>query len=203
MADLVRLHDFDAMTGQPIAGADVDAELDQILARINEFDATTGKSIIATEESRTNTAYGLMPTPDRVPGVVLPQDGLIVVAFQALWKRSIAAGGAKAAIFLGSDQVKLTAITAPAVQELLMGGPEGPYRALATSPNGLADSTDTTPNGHGSHVTTGQILSNGTAGGVMYIFAAAGTYDVSIQFKSALGSVTVKERKLWVRAVGY
>src|SRR4051812_26149246 len=49
-----------------------------------------GSSIIATEESRTNVAYGKLPTPDQVSGVVLPPNGLIVVVYQALWKSSVA-----------------------------------------------------------------------------------------------------------------
>ena len=36
------------------------------------------------------------------------------------------------------------------------------------------------------------------SGGVCAIFAAAGTYDVSVQFKATSGSVTAKERRLYV-----
>lgn len=32
---------------------------------------------------------------------------------------------------------------------------------------------------------------------------AAGTYDVSVQFKASSGSVTVKERKLWIVSMGF
>jgi hypothetical protein len=39
MADLVRQSDFEAETGQPISGAAVDAEFDQILARVNDMPA--------------------------------------------------------------------------------------------------------------------------------------------------------------------
>jgi hypothetical protein len=55
-------------------------------------------------------------------------------------------------------------------------------------------------------VTTGQLLGRNLAAtlmGLAVVFAAAGTYDVSIQFKSASGSVTAKERKLWVEAVSF
>jgi hypothetical protein len=40
-------------------------------------------------------------------------------------------------------------------------------------------------------------------GGVCYVFAAAGTYDVSVQFKASSGSITAKSRKLWVSSVDY
>jgi hypothetical protein len=36
---------------------------------------SAGKSIIATEETRTNVAYGTLTTPDVVTGIVLPTDG--------------------------------------------------------------------------------------------------------------------------------
>ena len=35
------------------------------------------------------------------------------------------------------------------------------------------------------------------------VFAAAGTYDISVQFKASSGSVTVKNRKLWVWTMGF
>lgn len=35
------------------------------------------------------------------------------------------------------------------------------------------------------------------------IFAAAGTYDISIQFLASSGTVTVENRKLWVWSVGF
>lgn len=39
--------------------------------------------------------------------------------------------------------------------------------------------------------------------GFVVLFAAAGTYDVSVQFKSSSGTVTAKERKLWVWTMGF
>jgi hypothetical protein len=67
---------------------------------------------------------------------------------------------------------------------------------------------------YGGDATTGQVVGAGNGsvsyqnevrattsnlmmGGPCYIFAAAGTYVVSIQFKSTSGTVTVKGRKLW------
>lgn len=71
-------------------------------------DVRRGKSIIATEESRTNTSYGLLATPDRVQSVVLPTDGLLRVTFSALWKEA-SLGAARAAIFVGGSQLKVDA----------------------------------------------------------------------------------------------
>src|SRR4051812_30696281 len=38
-----------------------------------------GKSIIASTDTRSNVAYGLLTNPDQVAGVVLPTDGLLIV----------------------------------------------------------------------------------------------------------------------------
>jgi hypothetical protein len=36
-----------------------------------------------------------------------------------------------------------------------------------------------------------------------YISVAAGTYDVSVKYKISTGTLTVKERRLWVHSVQY
>ena len=46
-------------------------------------------------------------------------------------------------------------------------------------------------------VTTGQIIQ------CLDVEPAAATYTVSVQFKSSSGSLTAKERKHWVEAVGF
>jgi hypothetical protein len=77
---------------------------------------------------------------------------------------------------------------------------------IATSPKGLArldlGAAST------SYVATGQALGGGGAantgvGGVCHVFAAAGTYSVNVQFRSTSGTITAKERKLWVYTLGY
>lgn len=168
-----------------------------------------GKSIVATEEARTNTAYGLMATPDRVQNVVLPTDGLIFVAYQAAWKESVD-NAAKAAIFLGSNQLKVADINnpGPAVSEASVNtgaGGVGQYVSLASDPAGLTAGSDVLFT-YVNDVTTGQAIGvtqpttagfANRSGGVCTVFAAAGTYDISVQFKASSGSVTVKNRRLW------
>lgn len=168
-----------------------------------------GKSIIVTEETRTNTAYGLMTTPDRVQGIVLPTDGLICVAYQAMFKSTITGGSGKAAIFLGANQLKapIAATAAPGVQEASSNNSAANvYRPLSSYYGGLIGDHDATA--YTGDVTTGQIVGgeNNTAqpqGGVCTIFAAAGTYDISVQFKDAAGTVSVKGRSLWVWTLGF
>lgn len=152
-----------------------------------------GKSIIATEESFTQTSYGFATTPDRVQNVVLPTDGLIFVAFQGAWKESVLSS-ASAAVFLGSNQLQLTTgQTGPAPQSAGIAGSGSYFVPLSTSPQGLSSRLAGSPDTP-ADVTTGQLVSEGC----MTIFAAAGTYDVGVKFKSSSGSVTVKNRRLWV-----
>lgn len=165
-----------------------------------------GRSIIAAEESRANTAYGLMTTPDRVSGVVLPTDGLLLIAFRALWKESVQ-GAARLAIFLGATQLRAGTSFNGGTQPLLEsagvsatnnGGSASPniYRPiLLNSANSFAQSPGA--------FTGDQSLTQPFVLPVFAVEAAAGTYDVSIQFKASSGSVSAKERKLWVLAMGF
>lgn len=192
-----------------VVGADLAAAV-QAAAGLNGASTRRGKSIIATEEARTNTAFGMLATPDRVQNIVLPTDGLIFVAYQALWKESVN-DTATAAIFLDAVQLRSAVIAqaAPVVtdSEARPDTSANVYTALSSGPLGLVGSAGATGTGTGSHVTTGQAVgysnSVGFQGGVCAIFAAADTYDVSVQFKSTSGTVTVKERKLWVWSMGF
>lgn len=164
-----------------------------------------GKSIIPGTETTTATSYavGNLATPDRVSGIVLPTDGLIVVAYQAIWQNTVASN-ARAAIFIGANQVKKgDGAGAAAVQEV-----NGPAETnddgilFTASGAGLSSGGGA---GAATEVTTGQLVGGtGTFGGPAYTFAAAGTYDVSVQFKNnAAGTTSVKARHLWVWTVGF
>lgn len=178
-----------------------------------------GKSIITTEEPRTNTAYGLLTTPDRVQNIAVPAESLLVVAYQATWKCSVAQA-ARAAIFIGANQLKATAdnAAAPAVSEAShRNGGADVYVPLFSTGQGLGSSSG--PANYSGDVTTGQAFGLITgasgynaiapgepykSGGPCQIFGLpAGTYDISVQFKASSGSVTAKNRKLWVWTVGF
>jgi hypothetical protein len=164
---------------------------------------TAGVTTIATNESRTNVAYGLLATPDIVRNLVLPADGLIVVAYKATWQESIAAN-ASAAIFLGANQLKLSTYNnaaAIATAASTGSGTAAVDGTLVTAPHGLVSQTRTT--NYSGDVTTGQAIAasvGGAAsaplGGVCAIEAAAGIYDIGVQFKALSGSVTARDRKL-------
>ena len=193
----------------------------QLASAVNEQaglnDGTTvrrGKCIIATEEARTNTALDYLATPDRVQNVVLPADGLICVAYQAVWRESVR-GAARAAITLTGVSTADNGL----IREVAMrygNGSTGDWTALASSngvPLGLASAAVMSGGSRGVQVDTGQFVGAvdsdaltpdilGGGGGVL-VYARAGTYDVGVQFRSTSGSVTAKSRKLWVWTVGF
>jgi hypothetical protein len=188
-----------------------------LLQRLGLNDASgqkgRGKSIIAASESRTNAAYGLLPTPDRVSGIVLPADGLIFIGYQSTWFESVALA-ARAAIFIGANQLKAvqTFGSPPQVQEVntQSSSIQGTGIALGTSAAGLRSESVSTA--YAGDVTTGQVLGVGQGSdgvgsrvgfGFTTVFAAAGTYDVSVQFKASSGSVSALGRKLWVWTLGF
>lgn len=189
---------------------DVDNLLAAVKTKLGLSDAGNvrrGKSIVPTEETRPNVAYGLMTTPDRVSSVVLPADALLVVAFQALFKSSVATAG-RAAIFVGSNQVKIQDANqrAAVVQEAATQGTD--YDPVTTFGGGLIAGTASAGD-HSDDVSTGQVLGVNTTvtafyGGPCYIHGLpAGTYDVSVQFRAGAGSVSVKGRKLFVWTLGF
>jgi hypothetical protein len=150
--------------------------------RLGYAGAQSGKSIIATEQSRESASYGLLGTPDRVEGIVLPTDGFIVVSFAALFKSSVEGAGC-AAIFLNANQVKSVEDVANEAKT----ASAGTFRRIRSEEGfGLISYP-----GASGYPTTGNLI------GVVDIFAPAGTYTVSAQFKATSGSVAAKERKLW------
>jgi hypothetical protein len=185
---------------------------------------------IATSESRTNIAYGTLTTPDQVTGIVLPSNGLIAVWYQAMWQCSVAvANTAQAAIFVGSNQLQVqdSITNGPSAQSARLGsGAANVNQALFSLPIGLASNANasatagdittgqavgfgaTTGGGSagfftGNGANSGSIAASSASGGPCWIFAAAGTYTISVQFKASSGSVTASNRKLWVQALSF
>lgn len=182
-----------------IDGTNLSAAAAQSAAVNQAAQVVKGSSIISTSESRTNTAYGTLPTPDQVSSVVLATGGLLLIGYQATWQSSGAAT-AKAAIFIGANQMKVGAGNpTPQVQETSNTGTANNdllHTAAGSSGPGLYTVGFTA---YAGDATTGQSL-GGANGGLIAVFANAGTYTVSVQFKASAGSVTVANRKLWVEA---
>lgn len=163
-------------------------------------------AVIASEESRTNTSYGTLGTPDEVQEVVVPEDGLIFIGYHALWKQTVE-GAARAAIFLGSNQLKFGGKEAAANADSNQWFGTGQWAMLGTNATAndgagtvafraLVQYPLASTDGHtASVVTTGQVLGMGA---LVPVFAAADTYNISVRFKASSGTVTAKSRKLWV-----
>jgi hypothetical protein len=153
--------------------------------------------VIATEQTRESASFGTLTTPDEIKEVKLPENGLIAIAYLAIAKCSTAGSG-RAAIFIGSNQLKKPGSSVPVVQEAELFG-TGTFQTVATAADGLDRGEGT------SFVSTGQVVAHnrGTGfGGFCYVFASAGTYNISVQYRATAGSITAKERKLWVATLG-
>ena len=177
------------------------------------------KSIVATEQERTSAIFGVMTTPDEVE-VTLPENGLIGISYQATWRATKSRSG-QAAVFLGANQLKVAALGKPETVEAVFGGEGNHWTTLASSPVGLVSGGNEGAVDYSGDVTTGQLVGvfplisyavggvpyptiTGLAatGGPCYVFAAAGTYKITVQYKAEAGSIKVKNRKLWAWIVG-
>lgn len=145
--------------------------------------------VIATEESRTNTSFGTLTTPDEIKSVVVPENGIIRIGYIALAKSSISENGELAA-FVGSEELPPGGNTAITTNE---------FRRFYSSVRGLERSSVGSSFGAGTvMLRAGATLS----GGMMEAAPPAGTYNVSVQYKASSGSITAKERRLWVAVLG-
>jgi hypothetical protein len=148
--------------------------------------------VIAGEESRANTAYGTLPTADEVSGVVVPENGLILLGYAAKVKASVASNG-YVGIFLNSNQLK--ANNGEDIHTITTGLE---FNSFLSTQQGLARTA--TPN---AFVGTGQTLATSpNEGGLCTIVCNAGTYNISVRYKALSGSISAKERKLWVAVLG-
>lgn len=148
--------------------------------------------------------------------VTCPLDGILVVGFSGLWKVSAAATIA-AALFIGPtggtlNQLKVPNTVsggAPQLQEATTSpGVATGYGYLHSMRQGLGPGTTMPASGSDtSLVTTGLILASPTGafdGGLCYIFpGSADTFDVAVRYKNSAGSLSVKERRLWVSSVEF
>lgn len=165
-----------------------------LAAAAKPFDWYTPK-VIATEQTRESTSFGTLTTADEIKEVVLPENGLIGIGYMAKVKSSVGNNG-RIAIFVGANQLKTVANKGPEVQEV--SSTATTFRQLSTYTGGVVLATEES----GADVTTGQTIGLGNFGGLSLIFAAAGTYNISVQYKAVSGNVTAKERKLWCCVLG-
>jgi hypothetical protein len=170
-----------------------------------------GVSFISADGTRTNVAYGALNNgPDQVAGLVVPAQGIIAVRFSAYWNCSVAAAG-RAAIFIGSNQLKNPkAEQAAGVVQEAASAAGTVNNWLYSSSLGLSGTDGTSTGVEGTAaVTTGITRSGLNASGALngghceIIGLSAGTYTVSVQFKSASGTVTAGNRRLSCEVYAY
>jgi hypothetical protein len=170
-----------------------------------------GKSMIPAAGTRTNAAYGQLTNgPDQVTGLVVPADALLVVRFRAFWNCSVAGAG-RAAVFIGANQLKNPkADQAAGVVQEATSSAGTVNNWLYSSSFGLSSTDGTSVGVEGTDtVTTGlsavglNVAGTFNGGDLEIDGLPAGTYTVSVQFKSATGTVTVAGRKLRCRVETY
>lgn len=196
------------------------ADIENVMRPVGLLNTQSQKSIIATEQSRENTAYGTLATPDEVT-VALPENGLLIVNYSAMWSQSVASA-ARAAIFIGTNQLKAYGGAGPPnAESARMTAGTAAFFLLSSHPIGLVSGTYS---GYAGDATTGQsgglakvcyyevgaeayetgpaTKVESAAGGACEIRGLpAGTYKVGVQFKASSGTVTAKNRALTARVV--
>jgi hypothetical protein len=193
--------------GANIAGsklADGTVTAAKLAASVGKITWYTPK-VIASEQSVTNESFAFLPTEDKIEGVVVPENGLILVAYRALVKQTTSEAG-RAAIFLGNNQLKGWTTTTNAVENRETEAWTGSNFVPLYSDNHFALKASSTTTTGGTPVTTGFLVGMGggiaSGGGFAVIEAAAGTYTVGVKYRAIPNSVTAKERKLWVATLG-
>lgn len=151
-------------------------------------------TVIATEESRTNVAFGTLTTPDEISGVVVPTNGILFVGYLAAVKSSVASAGS-IALFIGSNQAtessgSLSTTSTEGTGFSAFQTYSGPAKGGAEQGLGRF--------GAASFNTTSML----GAGMAEFVGLAAGTYAISVKFKASSGSITAKQRRLTCFVLG-
>jgi hypothetical protein len=160
-----------------------------------------GSAIISAAQSTGSGPYTLLGTPDEVQNILLPSDGLIKVLYMATWQESVQGSGL-AGLYIDATPVARTELPSPVYDatNLFSGAnPPANTNALLFS-NFNGTNTEAGGTGYAGSVTTGQAM----PGGPLHVFAAAGTYTVSVKFAvQSGGTVTASNRRLYVEAVPF
>lgn len=174
-----------------------------------------GKSIISAEQSITSTSASLAGTPDIIEDLVLPTDGLLMVGvhLQMRVTDGSSPGSGFTRLYLNENIVHIADGTILSVvkAELNTTDPnvDGLYKDVHSFGGGLHVAKGFSSNVV-APITTGQVIGGRKSssfetddtvmvGGLLAIFAAAGTYDLSLRYGGPGfgGNVSVKNRKLW------
>jgi hypothetical protein len=154
---------------------------------------------IDTDELVTGNVYAAMPTPDRVAAVDAPR-GMILVMYQALWRRTTASSQRFAALFLNGTQLKGTPAAGGAVvaQELSETSAHTFWNVLHSAPGTTALNSSSTPTSDQQFDSSGPMAHGvvGSGNGAALLIVPPGSYTVEVRFKVTAGDVHVKQRRL-------
>jgi hypothetical protein len=182
---------------------------------------------VPAEQTTNSAAYVYLGTEDKIAGVVVPANSIVLVWYSALWAHTVAEAG-RAAIFCkkeGGAEEQLRALqseTTPEQQAARTKTTENHFNPLVTAPIGLVTPFD--GGASASFVTTGMVMNlednifwdmgggiGTTVGGGHWPNVggpteiqrlAAGTYDIGVKFKTSSATLKVKERLLQVAVIG-
>lgn len=143
--------------------------------------------VIATLQSTSSASYTKLSTPDEISGIVVPTNGLLRIGYLAIWSATVNEAGF-AALKLNGNPFGTS-----------HPGSRFETQSIGTEGRILSTSTSTEASlGNGIIQTTLPTV----AFPMTEVFVGAGTFTVSVEFKATSGSVSVKERKLWVEVHG-
>jgi hypothetical protein len=163
-----------------------------------------GKIVTATSQALPVDTLGSMPTPDKITGLVLPTDGMIVVSYYARWTALLSASGNHVGVAIDiNGQTQGAANGTMAVLEALSsvgGSPAG--QNIAGEVQGLSIT-----NGAAGSTLSGSVPSAGLRLGSLLAFdLPAGTYNVEAKWRrlsAATSSGSAQDRHLRAFIVGF
>lgn len=180
----------------------------QMAFKLSDRLGHVGRSFVTTSQATGSTSYVLLGTPDRVQNVVVPTNAILQVRYLAMW--NISGGGgvtANAAIFVGGTQIAATKNVGTTDRSVAVNATSSGDKWLSTWQHGLVG--DSSAGGSAdppAPSSLGQVLGVGLTdggGGACEIVGLGGTVDVEVRFKITSGTLTVKQRKLWVRVLPF
>ena len=146
-------------------------------------------------ESTSSTSFALLTTHDEVE-VTVPTAGIVSVVYRAAWEA--VTHTAEAALFVGSEQAAYNTMNAAAATLSAGAG----FYTLSTG--AAAGATYATALQTSSATTAAETAAWMAGPPVPLVIPTAGTYKLSVRFKTASGGeVHVKERKLWAKVEAF
>lgn len=165
------------------------------------------------------TAYTNPANPDVVTGVVVPDKALVEIVYFGVINVTSVDNNGKAAIFIGSNQMKKWTVNGFVNQEATTAGTGGAStgRKRVTSFTGglISEGTIAVPAVPVSPNVPAHVIGSasttipedgGGHSGACKIHVPAGTYDIAVKYAVGglgLSSITVESRHLYVRVIPY